>query len=85
MQKILKLKQCTCEVINVALQLILKYAYMLAMWTPHIVHVTYCDYSLSILQNFEYKIGTFCFLKFLKNWQSVVKICHMDNVRCPHS
>ena len=26
-------------------------------------------------------IGAFCFLKVLKNWQSVAKICHVDNVR----
>ena len=24
--------------------------------------------------------GTFYFLKVLKNWQSVVKMCHVDNV-----
>ena len=59
----------------------LKYAYTLDILTPHIVHVTYFDYTLSILQNFEKTIGTFCFLKVLKNWQSVVKICHGDNVR----
>ena len=52
---------------------------MLDILIPHIVHITYFDYTLSILQNFE--IGTFCFLKVLKYWQSVVKICHVDNVR----
>ena len=75
----------------VSSQLILKYAYMLDVMIPHIVHITYFDYTLSILQNFEKTIwlqktwmkpiGTFCFLKVLKNWQSVVKICHVDNVR----
>ena len=53
--------------------------------------MTYFDYTLSTLQNFEKTIwsqktwmkfiGTICLLKVLKNWQSVVKICHEGNVR----
>ena len=37
----------------VSSQLILKYAYTLDILIPHIVHMTYFDYTLSILQNFE--------------------------------
>ena len=57
---------------------------MLDVLIPHIVHMTYFDYTLSILQNFEKTIwsqktwmkfiDTFCFLKVLKK-RSVVKIC----------
>ena len=31
----------------------LKYAYTLDILIPHFVHMTYLDYTLSILQNFE--------------------------------
>ena len=37
----------------VALQLILKYPYTLDVLIPHIVHMTYFDYTLPVLQNFE--------------------------------
>ena len=37
----------------VSSQSILKYAYMLDVLIAHIVHMTYFDYTLSILQNFE--------------------------------
>ena len=52
---------------------------MLDVLIPHIVHMTYFDYTLPILQNFEKRIliaenlnevhCQFCFLKVLKNWQ----------------
>ena len=68
--------------------MIWNYAYMLDVLIHHIAHMTYLDYTLSILQNFEKTIwsqktwmkfiGMFCFLKGY--WQSVVKICHVDNV-----
>ena len=35
----------------VSSQFILKYAYSLDILIPHIVHMTYFDYTLSILQN----------------------------------
>ena len=37
--------------LHVYSQLILKYAYTLDILIPHIVHMTYFDYTLSILQN----------------------------------
>ena len=39
--------------LQVSSQLILKYAYMADVLIPHIVHMTYFDYTLPILQNFE--------------------------------
>ena len=47
------------------LQLILKYAYMLDVLIYHNVHLTYFDYTLPILQNFE---KTICVKKF--DWTS---------------
>ena len=38
---------------SAALQLILKYAYTLDVLIHHIVYMTYFDYTLPILQNFE--------------------------------
>ena len=40
---------------------------MLAMWTPHIVHVTYFDYTLQILQHFEKTKCANFILKVLEN------------------
>ena len=63
---------------------------MLDVLIPHIVHMTYFDYTLPILQNFEKTkcanelhssfLQSNCFLKVLENCQGVVKICHVDNV-----
>ena len=33
--------------------MILKYTYALDVLIPHIVHMTYFDYTLSVLQNFQ--------------------------------
>ena len=70
--------------------MILKYVYMLDVFVPHIVHMTYFDYTLPILQNFEKTkcanelhssfLRSDCFLKVLENWQGVVKICRVNNV-----
>ena len=38
---------------SIPVHLILKYAYTLDVLIHHIVHMTYFDYTLSILQNFE--------------------------------
>ena len=38
---------------SVPSQLILKYTYMLDVLIHHIVHLTYFDYTLPVLQNFE--------------------------------
>ena len=64
---------------------------MLDVLIPHIVHMTYFDYTLPILQNFEKTkcanelhlsfLQSNSFLKVLENRQGVVKICHVNNVR----
>ena len=47
--------------LGVSSQLILKYAYTADVLIPHIVHMTYFDYTLPILQNFEKTFLTFLF------------------------
>ena len=47
------LLECILVLHSVSSQLILKNAYMLDILIPHIVHMTYFDYTLPVFQNFE--------------------------------